>query len=126
MPIVPTLSDCSDGHPSVLRRVGLGIVRTGSPEMSSTIDQPGEVQHNHIAKSTSNPEASPEALSPVEREESWEDEAHEQGEPWVKFLLEHDDGIVVEVVEVYFLARLSDLLGFLHIKPAHVCKEKTS
>jgi len=77
VPIVPALADSCDGNPTILSRVGLGIIRTGSPEMSGTIDQPGEVQHNHVPEGSSNPETSPESFSPIQRDESREDEAHE-------------------------------------------------
>ena len=82
-------------------------------EMCRGIDQPCAVQDNDVSQSTCHPVAIPEVITPQHADESREDEAHEEREPWVKSLLESNGHIFSKVIEVQFLACLNDVFVLL-------------
>ena len=48
-PVVPALTDSTDGHERVLRGPGLAVVRVVTEHVRGRVHEPGEVQHHAVA-----------------------------------------------------------------------------
>eukprot|EP01083_Nonionella_stella_P280898 955810_1 len=94
--------------------------------MSSTVDQPGEVQDSHVSQCTCNEEGRPETLPPeFDSNLCREDEAHVKCKPRIQLLLEHDYRILVEIAKIKLFSGSDNLRVFLHIQPSHVSIEES-
>jgi hypothetical protein len=127
VPVVPALADGAEGHEGVLGGVGEDVVRVVAHEVGGGVDEPGEVQNDGVAESAGDEEGVPEFLAPeVLRDLGGHDVAHVQGEPRVELLLEHDEGVLVQVREVEVAAGLDDGGVLLDEEPAHVGEEEAA
>jgi hypothetical protein len=125
MPVMPSLANSKEGNVRILRGVGHHIVRMISVQVSGAIHEPSEMQNNRVSQPPGHEERRPEALSPeLHGDLSREHEAHVQGEPRIKLLLEHNNRILVKVAEVQLLPRANDLRMLLQVQPSHVRKEE--
>jgi len=82
--------------------------------MSNRVDEPGEVEVEHVAEEGSEAEGGHQRLSPEEpRDEGGQDDAHGQDQLDIMLLLEHDNGVRLQVAHVNLLAVLLDCRCFL-------------
>ena len=127
MPVVPPLADGAEGDEGILGGVGQDVVRVIAHEMGGGVDEPGEVQHDGVTEGTGHEEGVPEVLPPeVLRDLGGHDVAHVQSEPRVELLLEHDEGVLVQVGEVEVASGLDDGGMLLDEEPAHVREEESA
>ena len=85
------------------------------------------MEDDDVAEGARDPERVPEGLAPAALgHDGGEDVAHEEREPGVEFLLEHDEAIARQVGEVELLALGHDVGVLLHVEPAHVREEEAA
>mmetsp|Transcript_27758 Transcript_27758/g.36385 ORF Transcript_27758/g.36385 Transcript_27758/m.36385 type:complete len:93 (+) Transcript_27758:352-630(+) len=86
---MPSLAQCCYRNQWIFSRPTLGVVRVVSIQVSCTVHEPCEMEHNDVSESTCNPESYPEIFAPRLSYKSWEYEAHEKRKPRIQFFLEH-------------------------------------
>ena len=127
VPIVPPLTDGAEGDEGVLGGVRQDVVGVVAHEVGGGVDEPGEVQDDGVAEGAGHEEGVPKVLAPeVLGDLGGHDVAHVQGEPRVELLLEHDEGVLVQVGEVEVAAGLDDGGMLLDEEPAHVGEEEAA
>lgn len=127
VPVVPSLPNGAERNEGILSGVGQDVVRVIAHEMCGGVDEPGEVQYDGVTEGTGNEEGVPEVLPPeVLRDLGGHDVAHVQSEPRVELLLEHDEGVLVQVGEVEVASGLDDGGMLLDEEPAHVSEEEAA
>ena len=115
VPVVLALSHGSEGDHWVLRRVDGGVIGVVAEEVSRGVHTPRGMENKHIAEGTGHPVAVPEVISPERADEAGEHEAHEEGEPRIVLLLEHNCGILQKIIKVQLLPGLEDGGVFLDV-----------
>lgn len=126
-PVVPPVSEGSDGNEQGLRCPGFGIVGVIPEHVCGRVHEPREVKHQAVPERPGHPESPPEVFLPrVRGHETWQYEAHEEGEPGVQALLKHHHRIRFEVCVAERAACRDDVGALLEVEPAHVGKEEAA
>mmetsp|Transcript_5738 Transcript_5738/g.12550 ORF Transcript_5738/g.12550 Transcript_5738/m.12550 type:complete len:304 (-) Transcript_5738:87-998(-) len=125
VPVVPPLAEGGNSYERILRRVGSRVVGAISPQVSRRIHKPCAVQDVHIPQGSGSEKRCPERLAPpVLRNKRRHEEAPEKVPPRVEILLKHHAAILLEVINVYSTASLSNTRVLLEVQPANVGEPK--
>lgn len=127
MPVVPPFSSSNPGYKRVLRGVGSSVVWVVSVQVGCTVDQPGNVKHTHVSEAAQNEEGSGKVLAPaIVGNDGRKEEAHQNIEKGIGFLLEHDNWVGKHVTHIQFTSSFHNIRMLLDQQPSAVGKEEAS
>merc|ERR1740123_1043326 len=120
VPVVPALTHGEQGHPAVLRGAVVSVVWLGPPSMHHGVDRPSGIEDQAVAQNAAKQETVPHRVIPQQRHEGREGKAPSEIPKRIRFLLEHHNGVGIEIITIHLFSCFVDLWAFFHEEPSNV------
>ena len=101
MPVVPSFTNGKERDIRIFSGVRKHIIRMIPIQVSRRINEPSEMKNEHVSQGPCDKKSIPELFPPNPRGNlGGEDKTHVEGKPRVQLLLEHDNGIFIQIGEI--------------------------